>query len=77
MMRPMSTDKRAHRGAPSAMSAAPSLPFTETNIHLVAGLACADVRTARRYLRGDAVKGAALREKLAAAVVEAQKRAAQ
>jgi len=47
------------------MSEAPSaLPPTEANARAVAGLSQCDVRTARRYLEGKAVKGAALRERL-------------
>lgn len=49
------------------------LPPTEANAKLVAGFSGADVRTARRYLAGEQVKGAGLREKLAAAVERAKR----
>lgn len=42
--------------------------FPETKVRLIAAIAEADVRTVRRYLKGEAVKGASLRERLAAAV---------
>lgn len=55
-------------GIMSAMSEAPAnLPPTEANARAVAGLSQCDVRTARRYLEGEPIKGAALRERLALA----------
>lgn len=56
------------------MSEKPTLPVTEANARLIAGLANADVRTARRFLEGETIKSKALRERLAAAVQEAEKR---
>lgn len=50
-----------------------TLPATEANARLVAGFAGADVRTARRYLNGEPVKGEALKERLAEAVKRAKR----
>ena len=51
------------------MSPQESTPsFPETTIRLIAALAKADVRTVRRHLNGEKVKGAALRERIVEAV---------
>ncbi len=46
----------------------PRSDFPETKVRLIAAIAEADVRTVRRYLKGETVKGASLRERLSAAV---------
>lgn len=49
----------------------PAPVITDAFVRLVAALAQADVRTARRYLEGGAVRGAALVERLATAKTKA------
>lgn len=53
-------------GTPKSKKAAP-VALTETDIRLIAARAGADVRTVRRWLANENVRGASLKERLAEA----------
>lgn len=56
--------------APMAKKKTPApapVALTETDIRMIAALAGADVRTVRRWLAGEAIRGGALKDRLTAA----------